>query len=203
MKLYIANTEFFNEYDKYFQMMSDKRKESVNRLKFDSAKKQTILGEALARKGLNDLTGIDEDKIIFSRTENGKPFAENADVFFSISHSKDYVVCAVDDNEIGVDIEQIRQVESRITNISCTERDKKYIFGEADSETLTPEMLNRFFEVLTAKEAYFKYIGSGIVGLKTIDYDEIKPQCKKFIECGYVITIYSKQDFHGMKLKIV
>ncbi len=203
MKLYIANTEIFNEYEKYFSMMSDERKKAVDRLRFESAKKQTILGEALARKAINDLLGINEDKIIFSRTENGKPFAENANVFFSISHSKDYVVCAVDNSEIGVDIEQIRQVESRITNISCTERDKQYIFGGTETDSLDPEMLTRFFEVWTAKEAYFKYVGSGIVGLKTISYEDIKPQCKTFDESGYVITIYSKQDFHGSMLKII
>ena len=183
--------------------MSETRKESVKRLKFDSAKKQTILSEALARKAINAQYGIDEDKITFSRTENGKPFAEKVNAFFSISHSKEYVVCAVDDNEIGVDIEQIRPLEPRITNIYCTERDKKYIFGECEPEALTPEMLVRFFEVWTAKEAYFKFIGSGIVGLKTVDYEEIKIQCKTFIDCGYIITIYSKQDFHGMKLKIL
>lgn len=203
MKLYIANTEIFYEYDKYFSMMSDERKRAVRRLRSENAKKQTVLGEALSRKAINDLSGIDEEQIIFSRTENGKPFAKNAKPFFSISHSKDYVVCAVDDYEIGVDIEQIRQVKARITNISCTERDKKYIFGNAEADSLTPEMLTRFFEVWTAKEAYFKYVGSGIVGLKTVNYEDIKPQCKTFDESGYVITIYSKQDTNGMTLRII
>lgn len=41
------------------------------------------------------------------RGEKGKPFycgVEN--VFFNISHSGDYVVCAVSDREIGIDIEK-------------------------------------------------------------------------------------------------
>ena len=205
MKLYISNSAFFSEadYNKYYDMMSDARKADIDRKKFLASKRESVLGEMLARRGISELIGIDESAIVFNRTENGKPFAENADVYFSISHSKDYVVCAVDDDEIGVDIEQIRKVEPRITSISCTERDKEYIYGESELDVFTHDMIDRFFEVWTAKEAYLKCRGTGMIDVKTISYEDIKPFCKKIEDSGYIITIYSKQDFHGLKLKIV
>ena len=205
MKLYISNSAFFSEadYNKYYDMMSDACKADIDRKKFFTSKRESVLGEMLARRGISELIGIDERDIVFNRTENGKPFAENADVYFSISHSKDYVVCAIDDAEIGVDIEQIRKVEIRITNISCTERDKEYIYGESEPDVFTPDMIDRFFEVWTAKEAYLKCKGTGMIDIKTISYEDVKPFCKKIEDSGYIITIYSKQDFHGLKLKIV
>jgi len=197
MKLYIAKTEDFTEreYEKYYAMMSPERKRSTDRLRFENARKQSILGESLARKGICELSGIDEDDICFARSENGKPYAVNSDIHFSISHSNEYVVCAVSKDEIGVDIEKIRKVESRITNIACTESDKEYIFGGAEKDTLDNEMIKRFFEVWTAKEAYLKYLGIGISGLKTISFSDIKPFCKKIEENGYIITLYSKNGF--------
>lgn len=205
MKLYIASTEFFREceYERFFNMMTPERKDAVNRLHFENARKQSVLGEMLARRGINALTGITEGEIVLARTERGKPYAVNADVHFSISHSKEYVVCFVSEDEIGVDIEQIRPVEARITNISCTDKDKEYIFGGSETETLTRDMQDRFFEVWTAKEAYFKYLGTGLIGLKTIDYEDIKPFCKRFDESGYMITLYSKSGFDGLMIKVI
>lgn len=205
MKLYIANTTFFSQsdYNKYYAMMSKTRASEIDRKKFDDSKRESVLGEMLARKGISELTGIDEEKIIFSRTENGKPYADNTDIFFSISHSKEYVVCAVDKDGIGVDIEQIRAVEPRITNISCTESDKEYIFGTKSRDTFDADSLERFFVVWTAKEAYLKCKGTGIVDLKTVSYNDIAPYCKTFNEYGYVISVYSKNDFEGMMLRFV
>lgn len=205
MKLYLASTALFDEseYEKYFDMMTAERKEAVNRMKSENSRKQSVLGEMLARRGINALSGMAENDIVFARTENGKPYAVDSDIYFSISHSKEFVVCAVGHEEIGIDIEQIRKVEPRITDISCTETDKEYIFGGKDKSALDADMLERFFEVWTAKEAYLKYIGTGIMGLKTVSYEDIKPFCKTYNECGYMITIFSKQDFHQLMIKVI
>ncbi len=205
MKLYISNTAFFTEedYNKYYSMMSEERKAYIDRKRFFDSKRESVIGEMLARKGICELTGIKETDIVFFRTESGKPYAENADAFFSVSHSNDYVICAVDDNEIGADIEQIRQIEPRITNISCTESDKEYIYGDSEPDMFTSDMIERFFEAWTAKEAYLKFKGTGMIDVKTISYEDIKPFCKKIEDSGYIITIYSKRDFHGLNLKIV
>ncbi len=203
MKLYIANTERFkaSEYEKYYGMMSPERKENIQRLRFENARKQSVLGEMLVRKAINELSGMNESEIKFARTENGKPYLVNSDIKFSISHSKEYVVCAVSSDEIGVDVEKIRTVEARITNISCTETDKEYIFGTEKKDTLDAEMIERFFEVWTTKEAYFKFVGTGIIGLKTVNYSDLKPYCKRLDENGYIITLYSESGFGGLTIE--
>lgn len=177
------------EYNEAFDMMSAERKIAVLRYKSENDRKRSVLGEKLARKGISSLLKINEREIEFSRTEKGKPFCTNADVHFSISHSKDIVVCALDSKPIGVDAELIRDIELRVTKIACTESDLGFIF-ETDDEN---ERKLRFFEVWTAKEAYFKFLGTGIEGLKTVSYEEIKPYCQQKREGDYLITVYQKQ----------
>ena len=191
MELYIEYLNDFSqgEFDNAFNMMDEARKKAVLRMKFENDRRRSVLGESLARKGISKLCDIKEREILFDRTESGKPFVTNARAFFSVSHSKEMVVCAVDDQEIGVDAEFIRDIDLSITRIACTEKDKEFIFSSDDKN----EQINRFFTVWTAKEAYFKFIGTGIIGLKTIDYEEIKPFCRHFREGDYMIAVYSKE----------
>lgn len=184
------------DYRKGFEMMSDERKKAILRFRSEKDRKRSVLGELLARKGISEFCDIPQEDIEFAREESGKPFAKNVDVEFNISHSKDKVVCVVSRKKVGVDIEKIRDIDMRITKIACTERDKAFIFGKDgfDCDEINPdtEMNYRFFVLWTAKEAYFKYCGSGISQLRTVDYAEIEPFCKVFTENGYVMTIFSK-----------
>lgn len=200
MRLYKADINDFSqeEYDKYFSMMSESRKNAVLRMRIENDRKRSVLGESLARKAVSESTGIAESEIEFGRTEKGKPFCKSANIFFSISHSKNAVVCAVDGNEIGVDIERIRDIDLRITRIACTDADRVYILGgaDADCESVTPtaEMTERFFRLWTAKEAYFKFIGTGIEGLKNVSYADIAQFCTTTLADGYAITVYSEKQ---------
>lgn len=190
MDLYVEYLENFtqDEFDETFNLMDNARKIAVLRLKNENDRRRSVLGERLARIGISKLCGIEKSEIVFERTESGKPYVKNANAFFSISHSKEIVVCAVDGKEIGVDIEKVRDIDLDITRIACTEKDKKFVFSTKDRS----EQLDRFFSVWTAKEAYFKFVGTGIIGLKTIDYEEIKPFCEYHREGDYLIAIYKK-----------
>ncbi len=195
MEIYIKSIIDFSEKDfrKYFEMMDDKRKNAIKRLRFPKDKKRSIMGEALARQGISLKCGMDEQEIRFSREESGKPFCENANIHFNISHSKDMVVCAISDNKIGVDIEKIRSLETRITRIACTENDLLYVFGSTNiPKTFDSQSLMRFFYLWTAKEAYFKYCGTGIVCLKEVSYEDIKENCQTQFHGEYIITVYEK-----------
>ncbi len=196
MKIYTAllSETSDSEFERGYAMMSEARKKAVLRYRGEKDRKRTVLGEMLARRGISEARGISERDIIFGRHDSGKPFAKNVDIEFNISHSKDMVVCAVSDDKIGIDVEFIRDMDMRITKIACTERDKEYIFGckDADIESIVPDeaMILRFFRLWTAKEAFFKYNGSGIVGLKKVDYSDIEPYCEAHLEGGYIITTY-------------
>ena len=188
MKIYTRLLSEFSqeEYNKYFQMMSEERKSAVLRKKFESSRKASVLGEAMARKTISEITNIAEDKIIFNRTENGKPYCENVDIHFSISHSKDMVVFAVDSNKIGVDVEFIKEIDFRITKFACNPQDMA-IFESTQDEK---EKRDIFFKIWTAKEAYIKYHGKILADIRDVVYEELLPHCKVIYQNGYIISIY-------------
>ena len=174
------------EYGNAFALMSDLRKAEVERMRFEGDKRRSVLGEWLARKAVSALCGLAEKDILFAKTENGKPYCLNAETFFSISHCKDMAVCVAHNGEIGIDVELIRDIDYRITRFACVDADLDYL-NSAESEE---EKRLRFFRIWTAKEAYVKYIGTGIRDLKTISYAEIAKHCQTRIEDGYMITVY-------------
>lgn len=197
MKIYTALLSEISdiELEKGFSMMDEERKQAVLRYRGEKDRKRTIIGEMLARKGISEATGVPESDILFGRSESGKPYAKNVDIEFNVSHSKDMIVCAVSKSKIGIDVEFIRDIDMRITKIACTESDKEYIFGrrDADIESIIPdeEKIVRFFKLWTAKEAYFKYHGSGIIGLKKVYYADIEQNCTVSFDAGYIITVYT------------
>ena len=93
---------------------------------------------------------------IWVYNEHGKPyFADKKNLFFSISHCKGAVAVAIDDKEIGVDIEEISRYKESL---------ESYVLNE-DEVPRCARNDNRkeaFIEVWTQKEAVFKLLGTGI-----------------------------------------
>lgn len=178
------------EYNKWYSLMSTDKQRHVDRFRFMDDKKRTVAGEMLARKAMAEWCGVTHESITFGIKEHGKPYAKDLAVEFNISHSGDMVVCAVDDKPIGIDIEQIHPIDLTVAKRICTEEELLYLFGHTPVEqdfsyTTNTEILTRFFEIWTKKEAYGKCIGNGIcfADLHTIEYS------KFFLGNGYVIAI--------------
>ncbi len=81
------------------------------------------------------------------RTEKGKPYIEN-DVCFSVSHSDNVLVCAIGKENLGIDIEKIRDTD-------CLKISKRFL----NKELRTKE---DFFKEWVRAESYVKYTGNGI-----------------------------------------
>lgn len=177
------------EFSVAFNWLSDERKNAVMRMRFENDRKRSVLGELLARREISKRTGLAEKDVIINRTENGKPYCENAEIHFSISHCKDLVVCAVHRFPVGVDIEFIRPLDLRITKFACTEKDLILINElETDSEK---EIM--FFKLWTAKEAFIKFHGKVLADLKTVDYEAISKNCTFFELDNYIAAIYTEK----------
>lgn len=174
------------EYNKWYSLMSEDKQHRVERFRFLDDKKRTVAGEMLARQAIAKWCTVTPESIFFGIKEHGKPYAKDLAVEFNISHSGDMVVCAVDDKPIGIDIEQIRPIDLIVAKRICTDKELLYIFGHTPTEndftyTTDIEILTRFFELWTAKEAYGKYVGNGIV------------ECYK---ASTINTIYSKEKYY-------
>lgn len=90
---------------------------------------------------------------ILCKNEHGKPFLQNHELHFSLSHSRDKIALAVGDFPIGLDIEAVRPIkkyDAILRRLSPDERAE--IHNEQD-----------FFRNWTAKESYVKLRGISLL----------------------------------------
>ena len=156
------------EYIKWYLLISEEKRHHVDRFRFVEDKKRTVVGEMLARKAISEWCGVTPETIAFGVKERGKPYAKDLAAEFNISHSGDWVVCAVDDKPIGIDVEQIRPIDLKVVKHICTDNEINYLFEHVPTEkdfkyTTDVKILTRFFEIWTKKEAYGKCIGDGLL----------------------------------------
>ncbi len=187
------------EYQKWYFLMNEERRAHVNRFHHLTDKKRSVAGEMLARTAIAEWYKVPAESICFGRNEHGKPFAINLPVDFNISHSENTVVCAVSDAPVGIDVEEIRPIDLNVAKHICTKEDMKYLFGHipADDEFIkvnNQDVLIRLFEIWTAKEAYFKCLGTGITDLKDISYTFISRKARflQFIQNQAVIAVFGE-----------
>lgn len=179
------------EYKKYYSLMSRERQEKVDSLNIYDDKKRTVVGEMLVKKEIANLLEINPESINIYPNKSGKPYAENCSLEFNISHSENIVVCAIDKNKIGIDIEKIRPINLKIAKRICNEDELNYLFGFTPKEndfkyTEDVNILNRFFEIWTGKEAYGKCVGTGLKNL--INHSFNKTDFFQIID-GYALSI--------------
>lgn len=182
------------EYKKWYWLMREEKQQRVDRFRFADDKKRTVAGEMLARKAIAEWCNTFPEQIHFLTKENGKPYAKGLPVEFNISHSADMVVCAVDSNPIGIDIEKIRPIDLSVAKRICSFEEMCYLFGHDPEEqdfvyTTNTDILARFFEIWTIKEAFIKYRGY-ITEWQAIDSHQCKNNCIFLNVRRYICCIY-------------
>lgn len=112
--------------------------------KKEEDKKQELIAGYLLKKYL----GIDHSEQLDCKV-GGKPTLRNGNRHFNLSHSGKYVVLAIADQEIGVDIERIRPYhEATAKKVFSLEVQKKL---SAISEKERDQMFTRLWTELEAK----------------------------------------------------
>lgn len=83
----------------------------------------------------------------------------------NLSHSGDYVICAVSNRPIGCDIEKIKEAPVKVAERYFAKSEAEYL-KSLDEE----EQDEEFFRLWTIKESYTKMNGRGLsMGLKTFE----------------------------------
>ncbi len=89
-------------------------------------------------------------------TEHGKPYFavhEDERKYFSLSYANDYVVLAVGQEEMGVDVEKIVPYEHAMVQKCFTEEEQAWLKGRGNAQD--------FWQLWTAKESLMKAKGLG------------------------------------------
>lgn len=88
--------------------------------------------------------------------QDGKPYlADCPDLHYNLSHSGGLVLCALGDEEVGADVQIWQPDRIGLAEKICTAEERQALRAAEDP-------VRAFFDLWTAKEAYLKYLGTGI-----------------------------------------
>lgn len=208
MEIYAVNLNTSLDYNNYIKLLlltPDEKQVKIKRyLKFEDAQR-SLVAEILVRYIIQNKLGIRNRDIVVAKNQFGKPYLVNVDNFhFNISHSGNWVVCAIDDFSIGIDIERIQAVDLSIA--------KRFFSEEEYIDLLEKPVSCRtsyFFELWTLKESYIKADGRGLYlalnkfAFRVYDngilFKNLESQEKYFfnqydIDTGYKMAVCAKKN---------
>lgn len=146
--------------DAAWQLLSVDEIARAWRFHFDRDRTRYVRGRGFLRSILGQICGLEPTALVFGTGAQGKPFLQNIDLAFNLSHSRDLAILAISGmGPVGIDIEFIdRQVDILGLAQTCLNSTEALVLDtlpEADRAA-------RFFAFWTAKEARMKLTGEGM-----------------------------------------
>ena len=138
------------------------------REEYAGAHMEHMIAEKLLETALRKEFNIDLKYEPRAEGEHGKPFfSYRPSLHYNISHSGDYVLCLLADQEVGIDVQVHRKANyERMLRRMVPEEQYTEILAGVDAE-------QKFFEQWVLREAYIKWTGEGLSrDLRTISMDE-------------------------------
>lgn len=158
--LYAASVSALTEerlYAQAYAAATPGRREKTDRFRFIKDKRLSLAAELLLRHGLR-MAGVEKFPAAFAYGAQEKPYLKGQNIWFNLSHSEEWVVCAVTDCEVGCDVEKMHPIDLKIA-------ERFFFRSEFDDIAAqpTPEARNeRFFSYWTLKESFMKATGLGM-----------------------------------------
>lgn len=144
------------DYERSIPLLSRQRLVRVERYRFDRDRRLSLLSYLLVRFGLLVEYGITE-KPEFLQESGGKPrLMQWPELHMNLSHCCQAVACAIDREEVGIDVQNTEKYSRELGSRTLTE-------GERQQIAQAPCPDRRFTEFWALKEAYGKYEGSGVL----------------------------------------
>lgn len=207
MKIYAVNSKlklpdilfqiFMECIEPYYQ-------ERILRYRFWEDRQRSLLGHILSRYAIIKQFHFNNNEIAIAENLYGKPYLSgHSNISFNISHSKDWVVCAINGADIGVDVQEIKDIKLSIAEQFFTKEENDYL-----ASLKKENQLHGFYDVWSLKEAYVKALGFGL-SMSLRDFSIIKTsegiqlKSTKDMECyfkqyeiekGYKLSVCSKKN---------
>lgn len=158
--LYAASVAPLADAERYaaaYAEVSSARREKTNRFRFEKDRCLSLGAELLLRHALR-AEGLDKIPMVFAHGAQGKPYFKDSGVFFNLSHSGEYVVCALAPFEVGCDVEQITPIDLNIARRFFFRSEYDDIAAQEAEEARS----DLFFRYWTLKESFMKVTGLGM-----------------------------------------
>lgn len=134
----------------------------------EADRERSVASRGILRVMLSAYTGWEAGRLSLAQNPAGKPglarvrrdelaFPEDEDWQFNVSHSGEFLLFGITvGREVGVDIEQIREIEVQAVVSRFFHRDEIAWLNEQ------PDMLGAFYALWSGKEAVIKAMGLGL-----------------------------------------
>lgn len=172
MKIYAARiTDLGIPMEKMIEKLDSDRQGKIARLQRQEDKMRSICAGGLLRFAMMQEGCSQEEwkQLEIRKGENGKPFIVGKDkACFSLSHSGEWVVCAIHMYQIGIDLQERRVMRKAVAHRFYSQRENEWL-NEVENEE---ERRLLFYQMWCAKESYGKMTGEGIAkGLRHMEVD--------------------------------
>ncbi|MCF0143390.1 MAG: 4'-phosphopantetheinyl transferase superfamily protein [Parasporobacterium sp.] len=204
IRTYLINIKSLEELNLDESIITPKRVETTARYKNEPDKQLSYCAELALIYGLKQLDPEMALPLDIEVPEEGKPFLKTLpagfeNLYFNLSHSGDYAVASISDEEIGVDIEHVsKRGEMSANRILHPDENQIYNFI---SNPL--EKKRYFYECWVSKESFLKNLGVGLMVRPDkfmINEDKLVTDETKTLKKRYV-HIYSSEEVKRSDLK--
>ena len=155
VKLYVADISSLPDplsVPEVLQTLPLERQKRIHNMKQEKSRKQSMGVGLLLQKVLALYHMQDSDVFV---DEHGKPKVEGLE--FSLSHSGNLVLCAVSEEPVGCDVEELRKAPKGVAERYFSDAEQAYL-----SHFSADEHDREFFRIWTMKESYVKMTGEGL-----------------------------------------
>ena len=193
---HFMDTQLLN---RFLLHLSEEKRNRINNFHKIEDAKRTLIADILVRISACNKLGIKNKDMIFEKNEYGKPYLKGFNDFcFNISHSYEWIVCAIHNYPVGIDIEIIRPIDLTIAERFYSRHEFNEILNREDSKRI-----GLFYDLWTLRESYVKAIGMGLYmpfdSFSFNIYDDYRIELiKEFTSIEYYFKRYNIDEKYKM-----
>lgn len=214
MRIYIADIRALADEQvllyKYRQL-SQERRERIEKYRKPADRQRGVGAGLLLEYGLRQMgysllpDTVDKRCVRLEYGVYGKPCIQDASgICFNLSHAGDYVAAVFGENEVGIDIEGIRQAKQAVIRRVLTAEEQDYLKQFPNSVD------GEFTRLWTRKESYIKAVGEGMhlplnsfcVLEDCIESEETYHMRTWELKNDYMLTVCARQPIEAEVIEI-
>ena len=139
-------------------ILPTEKQKRINRFIHKEDAVRTLTADILSRLMICSRLNIKNSNIQLIHNKYGKPLLQGNDrLYFNNSHSGHWVLCAISDSPVGVDVEIISEIDFDIARHCFSEQECLDLFAHKEEARK-----DYFFDLWTLKESYIKAVGLGL-----------------------------------------
>ena len=144
-----------DDFDSLLPLVACEKQKRIMRFHFKRDRNNCLLGDIITRFELCKALGLGNEALEFTTNYYEKPLVlRSPNLHFNVSHTGHYVVFAVDNESVGIDIELIQPVDLKIA--------ERFFASDETECIMEDDQLQRFYEIWTKKESQIKWEGKGL-----------------------------------------